>query len=54
MFREAGMQFSPVIMSCPSGRTAVPPCLPQGIKDSLKEDPRLFALRVLLLGFWLL
>jgi hypothetical protein len=50
-------------MSCPYPRTAAPPCLPLNIKDSLKEDGRLFAfgfyLRLLvlafgLLGFWLL
>jgi hypothetical protein len=41
MFREAGTQVSPVTMSHPSPRTAVPPCLPLGIKDSLKEDARL-------------
>jgi hypothetical protein len=29
-------------------RTAAPPCLPLGIKDSLKEDARLLAL-----GFWM-
>jgi hypothetical protein len=33
-------------MSHPSQRTAVPPCLPLGIKDSLKEEARL-----LLFGF---
>jgi hypothetical protein len=37
-FREAGMQVSPVTMSCPAPRTAVPPCLPRSIKDPLKED----------------
>jgi hypothetical protein len=39
MFREAGTQVPLVTMSCPSPRTiAPPPCLPLGIKDSLKED----------------
>jgi hypothetical protein len=42
MFREAVMQVSPVTMSHPFPRTAAPPCLPLGIKDSLKEDARLF------------
>jgi hypothetical protein len=58
MFREAGTQVSPVTMSRPSPRTTAPPCLPLGIKDSLKEDARLlfwglfaFALRLLLFGF---
>jgi hypothetical protein len=48
MFREAETQVSPVTMSHPSPRTAVPPCLPLDIKDSLKEDTR-----VLLWGFLL-
>jgi hypothetical protein len=56
------MQVSPVTMSHPSLRTAAPLCLPLDIKDSLKEDRRLFALGFLLkavafaLGFcfWLL
>jgi hypothetical protein len=38
MFREAGTQVSPVTMSLPSLRAAALPCLPLGIKDSLKED----------------
>jgi hypothetical protein len=42
-FRVAGMQVSPVTMSCHSLRTTAPPCLPLGRKDSLKEDTRLFA-----------
>jgi hypothetical protein len=42
MFRVAGTQVSPVTMSCPSPRTAVPLRLPLGIKDSLKEDMKLF------------
>jgi hypothetical protein len=50
-FREAGMQVSPVTMSCPSLRTAVPPCLPLDIKDSLKKNLRFFALRAFAL--WL-
>jgi hypothetical protein len=51
MFREAGMQVSPVTMSLPSPRTAAPPpCLPLGINNSLKEDARLW---LLLLGFWM-
>jgi hypothetical protein len=38
-----GRQVSIVTMSCPSPRTvALPPCLPLDIKDSLKEDVRLF------------
>jgi hypothetical protein len=60
-FREAGTQVSPVTVSRLSPRTAVPPYLPPGIKDLLKEDARLFALSVCygvfcfgLLGFWLL
>jgi hypothetical protein len=44
MFREAVMQVSPVTMSHPFPRTAAPPCLPLGIKDSLKEDKTLLAL----------
>jgi hypothetical protein len=54
MFREAGMEFSPVSMSCPSPKTTVPPCLPLCIKDSLKEDARLLflALCFLLKAFW--
>jgi hypothetical protein len=51
MFREAGRQVSSVIMSHLSTRTAVPPCLPVGIKDSLKEDTRLFGLGFLLEAF---
>jgi hypothetical protein len=58
------MQVSPVATSCPSPRTAAPPCLPLGIKDSVKEDMRLFfcfgsfcfeafAFCFWLLGFWL-
>jgi hypothetical protein len=43
MFREAGRQVSPVTMSLPSPRNAAPPCLPLGIKDSLREDMRLLA-----------
>jgi hypothetical protein len=59
MFREEGMQISPVTMSRRSPRTAAPPCLPQDIKDSLKENTRLFALgaftlRLLLLALGLL
>jgi hypothetical protein len=45
-FREAGTQVSPVTMSCPSLRTAVPPCLPLGIRGPLKE-----CLRLLLVAF---
>jgi hypothetical protein len=41
-FLSCLMQVSLVTMSCPSLRTAAPPCLPLGIKDSLKEDARLF------------
>jgi hypothetical protein len=46
------MQVSPVTTSHPSLRTAAPPFLPLGIKDSLKEDARL--LDFWLLGFWFL
>jgi hypothetical protein len=43
-FREAGMQVPLVTMSHPSPRTiGSPPCLPLGIKDSLKEVARLEA-----------
>jgi hypothetical protein len=49
-FREAGRQVSPVTMSCFSWRTAAPPCLPLGIKDSLEEDVRHFALGAFCLG----
>jgi hypothetical protein len=42
IFKEARMQVPLVTMSCPSLRTAAPPpCLPLGIKDSLKEDRKL-------------
>jgi hypothetical protein len=42
-FREVRMQVSLVSVSLPSPRTvAAPPCLPLDIKDSLKEDRRLF------------
>jgi hypothetical protein len=54
MFREAGMQVSPVTMSHPSSRTAAPPCLPLSIKYSLKEDARLLLWGLLLLAFGLL
>jgi hypothetical protein len=42
-------------MSCPSLRTAAPPpCLPLGIKDSLKKDARLLdGGGFLMRGFWL-
>jgi hypothetical protein len=55
-FREAGTQVPPVTMSRPSRRTAAPPCLPLGIKDSLKEDTLgllLWGFCFGLLGFWL-
>jgi hypothetical protein len=43
VFREAGMQVSPVTVSRPSPRTVAPPtCLPLDIKDLLKEDMRVF------------
>jgi hypothetical protein len=46
------MQVSIVAMSCPSLRAvAPPPYLLLGIKDSLKEDARIW---FGLLGFWLL
>jgi hypothetical protein len=49
-------------MSCPSLRTTAPPCLPLGIKDSLKGEKRLlfwdfcleafaFGLRLFVIGF---
>jgi hypothetical protein len=50
MFRETVIQVSPVAMSCPSLGTTVPPCLPLGIKDPLKEDGG-FCLRLLLVAF---
>jgi hypothetical protein len=50
-FREAGTQVSPVTMSCPFPRTTAPPYLPLAIKDSLKENMRLFALGAFALGF---
>jgi hypothetical protein len=43
-------------MSLPSLRVVpLPPCLPLGIKDSLKEDVKLFvfAFGLWALGFWL-
>jgi hypothetical protein len=40
------MQVSPVTVSRPSRRTAAPPCLPLGVKDSLKEDRRLLLQRL--------
>jgi hypothetical protein len=48
------MQISPVTMPPSSPRTAAPPSLPPYIKDSLKEDRRLFALDFLLeaFAFW--
>jgi hypothetical protein len=64
-FREAGTQVFPVTMSRPSPRASAPPCLPLYIKDPLKEEEGLFALRIfalegfldfglvlLLWGFW--
>jgi hypothetical protein len=52
MFREAGMQVSPVTMSHPSPGTAALPCLPLDIKDSLKENWGVaFALDLLLEAF---
>jgi hypothetical protein len=50
MFRETGRQVSPVTMSFPSPRTPAPPCLPLGIKDSLKEDGRLLLWELFALG----
>jgi hypothetical protein len=41
-FRGAGMQVSLIAMSRPPQTVALPPPLPLGIKDSLKEDLRLF------------
>jgi hypothetical protein len=35
VFREAGMQASPVTMSCPSQKASAPPCLPLFIKGPL-------------------
>jgi hypothetical protein len=45
MFKEEGMQVSPVTMSRLSWRTAAPLCLPLNINflNSLKEDVRLSA-----------
>jgi hypothetical protein len=54
MFREAGTHVSPVTNVTPL--SAVPPCLPLGIKDSLKEDVSLLLLAFSLgfcFGFWL-
>jgi hypothetical protein len=51
MFTEAGTQVSLVKMSCPSLRTAAPPCLPQDVKDSMKEDVRFFGFGAF--GFWM-
>jgi hypothetical protein len=53
-FRKAG--FSCYNVTSPRRTTALP-CLPLDIKDSLEEDVRLFALRLvalglLHLGFW--
>jgi hypothetical protein len=48
MFREAGTQVSPVTMPHLSLRTAAPPGLSMGIKDSQKKDARL-----LVFGFWM-
>jgi hypothetical protein len=43
LYSESGMEVSLVTMSCPSSRTiAPPPCLPLDLKDSLKEDMRVF------------
>jgi hypothetical protein len=44
------MQVSLVTMSRPSPGTAAPPCLLLDIKDSLKEDVRLFLCGLLV--FW--
>jgi hypothetical protein len=42
-FREVGNAGSSCYISCPSLRTVEPPpCLPLDIKDSLKEDVRVF------------
>jgi hypothetical protein len=51
MFGEAGTEFSPVTMSHPSLRTTALPCLPLGIKASLKDEAKIFALGAF--GFWL-
>jgi hypothetical protein len=45
------MQVSPVTMSHPSPRTPAPHCLPLGIKDLLKEAPRLLLWGLLLEAF---
>jgi hypothetical protein len=51
------MQISPVTMSRPSPRASAPPCLPLFIKEPLKEEEWLFALRLFalegFLGLWL-
>jgi hypothetical protein len=64
---EKQEHVSPVKVSCPSLRTTAPPCLTLDIKDSLKENMRLFAFAlgafllwglfcfgVLFWGFWAL
>jgi hypothetical protein len=48
------MKVLSVTTSRPSPRTAAPPCLPLGIKDSLKEEKKIFVLRLLLWGLLLL
>jgi hypothetical protein len=48
MFREAGTQVSPVTMPRLSLRTAAPPGLSMGIKDSQKKDAGLWVF-----GFWM-
>jgi hypothetical protein len=52
LFRGAGMQVSPVTMSCPSLRASAPPCLLLFIKGLLKEDIRFFGAFGLGFGFW--
>jgi hypothetical protein len=52
-FKEVGEHVSPVTMSCISPRTAAPPCLLLGLKDSLKEDARLLLLASDVESFWL-
>jgi hypothetical protein len=48
-FREAGMQVSPVTMSCPSPKASAPLCLPLFIKGPLKEEEGLL---LFAFGFW--
>jgi hypothetical protein len=53
MFREAGVIRFLLLQCHALPRTTAPPCLPLGIKDSLKEDVRLSTLGLLLWGLLL-